>query len=176
MKESCLGSEAGSRAQWRSQPCLRTSHQIQSNQCCAYFPRDTQLVNRSQTPTHKISLAPLKFSLSRGRILRNDQKTAIIAICLWTNSQRGSHMRQRVLGDFLTCCKPSQHSSTLGPVLPSSLCSGAVYGQQRITLLLGVSPCTCPAKLYDTRLNMCVLVCMLDLLFCSTVADFTFTS
>lgn len=40
----------------------------------------------------------------------------------------------------------------------------------------GVSPCTCPAKLYDTRLNMCVLVCMLDLLFCSTIADFTFTS
>lgn len=30
----------------------------------------------------------------------------------------------------------------------------------------------------DTRLNMCVLMCivMLDLLFCSTVADFTFTS
>lgn len=78
-------------------------------------------------------------------------------------------MRQRVLGDSLTCFKPSQHSSTPGPVLPSSFCSGAVYGQQRITLLLGVSPYTCPAKLYDTRLNMCVLVCMLDLLFCSTM-------
>lgn len=63
-----------------------------------------------------------------------------------------------------------------GTCASKQLCSGAVYGQQRITLLLGVSPCICPAKLYDTRLNMCVLVCMLDLLFCSTIADFTFTS
>lgn len=29
---------------------------------------------------------PTKFSLSWGRILRNDQKTATIAIRLWTNS------------------------------------------------------------------------------------------
>lgn len=85
-------------------------------------------------------------------------------------------MQEHVLGDFLNCCKPSQHSTASGPALASSLCSGAVCRQENVTSP-AIEACTCPVRLYDTQLNTCVLcIVMLDLLFCSTVVEVTFTN
>lgn len=78
---------------------------------------------------------------------------------------------------FYTAADP--HSSQLHQDLRfPAACSGAVCRQKRISLL-GVSPCTCSVKLYDTQFHWaCVARVYYNIrpTFCSTVVDFTFTN